>query len=286
MRKRFGSNEEVIKAYLSGNYEGGRSGNGNLFFEGDTLYSYGYHFPLAVDCGRYYVVNGDKYSSTTSTRHQSPLFRMIPDRMRLEIPFSALAAMANLTKWYSKTPSIAREIDVIDWEGDRYIDTGRVSKIDGHRLYDHVLGGSVFRWQGKYYVSSMDLSGVGKRGRFFLTEIAQSQVERYGEPTSVDEAIELLKPAEVKKAEEAGCEVHRQGEWFFVRDSLLEPKKGITKQYELVHKDDKDPAHIASEGFSVKIMGEFCQVVRGIVKHNRKEHKQLKLYEVGEKDRP
>lgn len=43
---------------------------GNVFFEGDVLYSYGTHFPLAVKCRNGYILNGDNYSSSTG-QHQS-----------------------------------------------------------------------------------------------------------------------------------------------------------------------------------------------------------------------
>jgi len=45
------------------------TGNGNIFFEDDTIYSYGYHFPLAVKCQNGYILNGEYYSSSTSA-HQ------------------------------------------------------------------------------------------------------------------------------------------------------------------------------------------------------------------------
>jgi len=43
---------------------------GNIFYRGDTIYSYGTHFPMAVKCRNGYVLNGDAYSPSTS-RHQT-----------------------------------------------------------------------------------------------------------------------------------------------------------------------------------------------------------------------
>ncbi len=283
--KRFDTNKQLIRGYLAGYYAGGKTPNGNLFFEKEVLYSYGYHFPLAVDLGSLYVVNGDKYSVTTSS-HRSTLLSLVPNSRRVEIPFSALASMmiGKGKKIYSQS-DVVKEVmkfNVIDWENDRYLYTGRLNK-QGEPIMDHVLGGSLFEYEGSYFVTGMDLSGVDPRGLFFLTEIAPSQIERYGEPTSMVEAMELLKPDEVKKAEEAGHEVYRQGEWFFVKDERLEPKEGIVKDYELKHRTDKESAHFASEGFSFVEMGELVQVVRGIVKHKRKEHRMLKLFETGTK---
>ena len=65
----------VCKAVL----EDGRTPNGNIWFEGDVIYSYGTHFPMAVRLpGGFYVLNGDRYSPTTSN-HQRPLFEAIPN---------------------------------------------------------------------------------------------------------------------------------------------------------------------------------------------------------------
>lgn len=54
----------------------------HLFIEGNVLYSYGYHFPLAIrlvlDNDFKFVVNKDKYSRTTS-RHKSEFMRFISE---------------------------------------------------------------------------------------------------------------------------------------------------------------------------------------------------------------
>lgn len=285
MSKRFANNEELIRGYLNERADEGQTPNGHLYFDGDVLYSYGPHFPLAVRRDRYYIVNADRYSATTSSKHQAPLFRLIPNSQRLELPFSALTAMANL-RGYNASASLAKEIDVIDWETDRYLDTGRVSIVTGEKLYDHVMGGSVFRWNGNVYICGMDPTGTGQRGRFFLTQLDKGQMEKYGEPASMDDAYELLKPDIVKKVESQGVPVLRQGEWFFVKDEMIQPSKdSIVKNYQLVHHVDRDPAHSATEGGIVKIMNEEIQVVRGIIRHARKEHRQVKLYEEGSKER-
>lgn len=55
----------------------GRTSNSNIFFEEETIYSYGYHFPMAKLTGKYdargvefVLVSTDRYSNTT-TKHQS-----------------------------------------------------------------------------------------------------------------------------------------------------------------------------------------------------------------------
>lgn len=80
------TNQQLIESFV----EGADSGHANnLFIEGDVLYSYGHHFPLAYRTydgeSTIFIVNIDKYSVTTS-RHQSllrsrlinPFFEVIP----------------------------------------------------------------------------------------------------------------------------------------------------------------------------------------------------------------
>lgn len=54
-------------------YTHGRTSNENIFFEGETIYSYGYHFPMARLTGKfdengveYVLVTTDTYSNTTA----------------------------------------------------------------------------------------------------------------------------------------------------------------------------------------------------------------------------
>ena len=60
------SNNELVHVYASGTQSRGRTSNGNMYFEGDTIYSYGSHFPMAIRYGEKYLINGDSYSVTTS----------------------------------------------------------------------------------------------------------------------------------------------------------------------------------------------------------------------------
>jgi hypothetical protein len=275
-------------AYLNGICEEGVTCKGHLYFKGDVLYSYGPHFPLAVKNGPVIIVNADQASVTTNVRHRALLFQEVPNTYRLEIPFSALAMMARHV--YQETAVIAKELCIIDWEPDRYIDTGRISETTGDKIYEHVLGGAVFTYKGRWFVTGMDRSGVDPRGLFFLTEIDENQIDKYGEPASWQEAMELLKPDEVKKFERDGYDVRRQGEWFFVKggfgkDLVMIDDNAVTRNYELVHRSGKEPAHFVSEGFLATSPSGSYHVVRGIVKHKRKEHKQLKLYDVGEKSK-
>jgi len=279
-RKYYPSIDAVLNAYVNQLSSNGRNSTESLFFEGDVLYSYGYHFPLAVrlDDG-FYIVNGDKYSVTTSC-HQSALFSIIPNSRRVEIPYSALLGAFGITsRGLEGIEKDVKKIRVIDWQNDTWIPTNRFDK-NGERIYEHVLGGSLFEYEGRRFLSGMDESGV-RNGLFFLTELVDNEVE------TVADAFESLKPEQVKQAEAEGKKVLRQGEWFFVEVGDLDTglKVEVQKQYVLKgRRADREDHHVVTEG--IEIDGR--QFVRGVVKHSRGEHRMLKLYEPGvkRKDRP
>jgi len=298
-RRVYGSISECITAYVNRSSEYGRAGN--VYFDGDVIYSYGSHFPMAVRLPNgLYVCNGDKYSVTTSS-HQSQLFGAIPNRERVEIPFSALA---NLDVNGRGALRVVRELKLLDWQNDQWIDTGRVSEKTGQTIYEHVLGAVLFTYKGQYWLSGLDESGTNGR-LFFLTRLSPAQMKKYGKPKTVAAAYELMKPDEVKQAEAAGLEVLRQGEWFFVpaEFSFTLDVKRAEKDYVLKHRQrDREARHHVTEGMRIPSVGH---VVRGVVRHgnthrgqdwrgnpytwrDRPEHRQLKLYETGTKpkDRP
>lgn len=70
------TNQQIINKFVNGATSGNNS-NRSLFIEGDTIYSYGRHFPLARRLGGGdFWVNPDRYSVTTS-KHQSLVRRTI-----------------------------------------------------------------------------------------------------------------------------------------------------------------------------------------------------------------
>ena len=62
------TNRELAESYALLNTTGH---TGNMFIDGQTIYSYGYHFPIAtrLACG-WYLINSERYSNTTA-RHIS-----------------------------------------------------------------------------------------------------------------------------------------------------------------------------------------------------------------------
>ena len=70
-RKVFDDYDECARAWYFRRQEEGRTRGHRMWFRGNTIYSYGNHFPLASmvenSAGRYaFLVNSDKYSNTTA----------------------------------------------------------------------------------------------------------------------------------------------------------------------------------------------------------------------------
>lgn len=87
----FGNSSEVAHVWASRSLDYGNNGtyNGNMFFEGDTIYSYGHHFPIAkfhkMPNGKEVILfDNSNYSSTTS-KHQGDVRWAIPDQYKVII---------------------------------------------------------------------------------------------------------------------------------------------------------------------------------------------------------
>ena len=66
------SNNKILENFTNGEIKG-KNATGSLFIEHDTIYSYGYHYPLARRVSdNKYIVNNRKVSKTTS-RHANEL---------------------------------------------------------------------------------------------------------------------------------------------------------------------------------------------------------------------
>ena len=64
MRKVLKNHDEVAHFWANKVQNGGKASN--MFFEGDIIYSYGYHFPMYVKHKNTWYENSDKYSVSTS----------------------------------------------------------------------------------------------------------------------------------------------------------------------------------------------------------------------------
>lgn len=272
------TNPGTVEAFFSGRYDEGYgqgTHNSNIFFTGDTIYSYGYHFPMAIKLGFYYLVNADSYSPTTG-KHQSYVQRNVPSSRKIEIPFSAL----------QEAGIPYREILVVDKEESRYVEVER--KVDGVKemVRTHLMGSTLFRHGERLFLSGIDETAKDLWNGFFLTEVE-------GNPITVAEAYESMMPEEVKSAEREGKEVLRQGEYFFVKEEEgyhLEVLRGLEKTGEVLQKNHplshktrdanlegtwryQDSRHVVTRYMDIN--GKVF--AKGTCRHKGGEHKMLKL---------
>ena len=280
MSKWYQNHSALIEAFVDAPMDerGGKASN--LFFENGILYSYGYHFPLAVPLKRngyeFFVVNGDNCSSSTAA-HRNGVFRAISQEKYAVIPLTALDSMlgdeySRRHRSYGFGPYTARiimdEIMVIDHTADTFEDkTVRVRNRDTGEMEEkviteHLLGSTLFKIYGDYYLSSIDPSGKD-RGLYFLTKLPRPA-------ESIGDAYASIKPKGLNG------EAHvRQGEFFFVPQEGITKPRGIDIEKKVLienrGRDAEGWRHLATEGFRL----DGVQYVRGTVRHP--EHKMCSL---------
>jgi hypothetical protein len=183
-----------------------------VFFEYDTLYSYGHHFRLAVKTrAGGFIVNADRYSRTTD-KHTSITIYNAPERTP-QIPFTAL----------ERAHINVKDIVVIDktadtWEKRQVEDgNGGIKTIEVHHL-----GACLFMHRGAFYLSSLDNASRGRQ--YFLVQLKHGA-------DSVTEALKQISglTKEDFEAYERG-EIKRQGEYFFIPVGSTAELKELMKQ--------------------------------------------------------
>jgi hypothetical protein len=148
---------------------GATRGRGSrVFIENDKIYSYGHHFILATrkedgdwGCGVKFIVNGDRYSVSTSGHTNLVIHACKPN---VQIPYSALDAAGLTERGFGGGDAPRRDLRVVDCENDRWYQVCRRCgrEVDAthalhHRIdessicpapdgnepwrYEHVLGG-------------------------------------------------------------------------------------------------------------------------------------------------
>ena len=250
---------ELIRKFAGGATKGKAS---NMFIEGDTLYSYGKHFPLLVRMPWGYIQNADRYSVTTSS-HQSDCRHLATDL----VPFSI----------FNRALIYYNEIELIDKEDARYDERTYTDK-NGERktVSERRPEACVLRYRDRTFLSSMD----GQN--YFMTELPEHV-------DTVARAFECLVPDEIE-----GRETLRQGEWFFcpvdadVKVKVRKIEKGagketvrrwdgvdiqVKKVFRLLVNRNSEPHHYATE------YGDMGgrEVVRGTVRHSEGDHPMLRL---------
>lgn len=88
------NNSQVAQAFARGDTKGKSL---NMFVDGDTVYSYGYHFKIAVRYNGVYLVNSETYSSSTQ-RHILHVVRALPSHLIIETPDCDIAKAEDYLK--------------------------------------------------------------------------------------------------------------------------------------------------------------------------------------------
>lgn len=280
MARKTGTHEEVINAFVNGHthpYEGA-----NVFAAGDVLYSYGKHFALAVRTPQgVLVINGDKYSVSTS-KHQSIVRNEARGVPQFTTSFSALTEWTRPGFRGVEHMLLDGTVCIVDYTHDRSggdygervhedeIPMGAtVFRREGLIVGWHMAASALFRLQvkdgnevlkEKYGVAGMD------EQQFFVSTLPHSVL-------TVEEAFDALKPDRVRREEQRGYTVPRQGEWFFIQEQVEKPRREyelMEKQFHLVGKNGGSP-HTATRGIR---KGDDVYV-SGQIHHH--EHRVLRL---------
>lgn len=167
------ANQELFHIYASGTQSFGRSHNGNVYFEENTLYSYGRHFPLSICYQGKYLLNSETYSVTTS-KHQSQLFYALRHRETLAMPaLGVVAAIIDLKKRGDKSQlisectayckSIAREIEEAQGKRDRARKDWSKNSWQNH--IDHLQRVAEFIWHDIAGRKSDPIAGALRQNR-------------------------------------------------------------------------------------------------------------------------
>ena len=249
------TNENIVVRYMNEkkNRQGditGQTGNGNLSYDGHTLYSYSTPIVVRLKSGGYWF-NTMTYSVTTSA-HQN-LARQHMSSQFIDCPVDALEQglrwcgrhsydIRNCIQVIDKANdnwqltvdgrTMTSHMSVVIYEGDWYdiqarqrwpTSAGRFahwndkqwwSNIDDSTIVGrHLMGGAVFRIRhksGRHY--SYMLCGVDPTGKRGMGFFL---VKLPGRPTNIDEAYDLMRPDDVPKDYNTNDEWHRQGEFYF-----------------------------------------------------------------------
>lgn len=251
------SQAKLIDEFKDGATQGKAS---NMSIDGDTLYSYGRHFPLALRSetpeGYKFLINGDRYSVST-TGHQSRCFELGP-----QIPFSALRAA-------KIDPYDINVIEATESEWHRVPDP--TPDNPNHYREEHTLGAVLLEYSDRFFLSGLDQNEPWHLGSYFLCELPK-------ESNSVKDAYRSLIPPRVNDCQinPGKPRVLRQGEWFFL------PSERETR--ELPHPSYRNMSIQESTHYVTETRKDADIFVRGTVSHKppyrRPQHQRLHLGKV------
>lgn len=167
------SNDALAKRFADGAFEGSSN---NMYIDGDSIYSYGPHFPIAKRTPGGYIFNSDDYSPTTA-RHKSNVWGHIHKDILWELPgcstHKALIVYAERVFYaMKKIPrcrsgfSFSRYLERLEFNFDKAIEASKKLDQDIQPLYnvmdEEVVAAAIKRIKKEGEVPSVMLSVFGK----------------------------------------------------------------------------------------------------------------------------
>lgn len=273
-------------------------------FDERNLNSWGPHFTLArimldgEGNRSWWLLNGDKYSVSTS-RHQTITREAVKSTGLpvLILPFSALGragidkeSIVPVDIHDERHETISHVVDSRDEVPEGNFGYPRDDGRFEYQTYRHWLGASVFKADYEYY--DRERREYVNGGGYFLSAFDEqepqplyflAELPQGAEPQSVEDALEALKPDEVKDAEAEGLTIIRQGDVFAIpttKDTRTLKLSG--DYYDTKHLDYVlGVNHTATD--IIEVYGDQTTTyARGILRHEpgqwrQAEHKRQKM---------
>lgn len=205
------ANQELFHVYASGNVPHGRSHNGNVYFNGNTIYSYGEHFPLATRYKGIYLTNAESYSITTS-KHQSQLARALSHCETLSLP--ALGVVMRLIAQKSQCKGNDYALEVLRANAVSYCDgmareiknatekrdraRKQWSKDNWQRQIDFYHNAAKFVWQELAGYKSDPIAGAAKATRAMRKKSVMNAFEADCENRTQEKLNSIARVAAIK----------------------------------------------------------------------------------------
>ena len=135
------SNSAVAKEFAN---EATKGNSKSMYIEGDTVYSYGPHFPIAKRIPGGYVFNSDNYSASTN-RHKSDVWSYIHKDVLWELPgcdmdqaveVHANRMLASMKKIPESRSWFSRYLETLEYNFNKAIEASKGLDQDIQPLYD------------------------------------------------------------------------------------------------------------------------------------------------------
>lgn len=129
---------EIFDVWVKQTQHEGRNKQGNVFFEGDIIYSYGHHFPLARLIGNFALYNDRRYSKTTDG-HQACVRGVLEGRWMFKVVslLDPIDHQANLHNYQKNINDCFEKAKKARQRKQQYITSGHAWINEGNSYIQH-----------------------------------------------------------------------------------------------------------------------------------------------------